>query len=93
MELDLLFLESSAMSTSGFCVVWGFFVAWGSLSANVQCCAPVLLKVWCVAFGTEACWLLHGAWSKCCHGGCWEGSCLLMCFMGAAVLWWPKVLE
>lgn len=35
----------------------------GSLSANMQCSAPILLKDWCEAFRTGVCWLLGGAWS------------------------------
>ena len=45
MELDLVSLEGSALSSSVFGSVCGFAMALGSLSANVQSCAPVLLKV------------------------------------------------
>ena len=43
--------------------VYGFGMALASLYANVQGCAPVLLRDWCGASGTEASWLLGGAWS------------------------------
>ena len=41
MELDLVSLEGSAVPSSMFGSVWGFAMALGSLSANVQSCAPV----------------------------------------------------
>ena len=40
-ELDLVSLEGSALSSSVFGSVCGFAMALGSLSANVQSCAPV----------------------------------------------------
>ena len=41
MELDLVSLEGSGVSSSVFGSVCGFAMALGSLSANVQSCAPV----------------------------------------------------
>ena len=41
MELDLVSLEGSAVPSSMFGSVCGFAMALGSLSANVQSCAPV----------------------------------------------------
>ena len=55
-------LKGSAVYSSVFWGVYGFHVALGSLSANVQGCA-VLLKDWCGAFGTGTCWLWGGALS------------------------------
>ena len=63
MELDLVSLKGSIVSSGVFGDVYGFSMALGSLSANVQGCAPVLLKGLCGALGTRACWLLGGAWS------------------------------
>ena len=63
MELHFVSLKGSAMSNSEFWSVYGFGKALGSLSANVQGCAPVLLKGWCGTLGTRACWLLGGAWT------------------------------
>ena len=63
MELDLVSFKGSTVSTSVFGDVYGFSMALGSLSANVQGCAPVLLKGWCGTLGTRACWLLGGAWT------------------------------
>ena len=54
MELDLVSLKGSAVSSSVFWGVYWFCMALGSLSANVQGCA-VLLKDWCGAFSTGAC--------------------------------------
>ena len=44
MELDLISLKGSAVSSSVFWSVYGFCMALGILSANVQSCIPVLLK-------------------------------------------------
>ena len=44
MELDLFSLECNKMSSSEFGVVYGFGMALGSPSFNVQGCVPVLLK-------------------------------------------------
>ena len=43
-ELDLFFLKCNYLFSSGFGVVYGFGMALGSLSFNVQCCVPVLLE-------------------------------------------------
>ena len=60
MEMDLLFLKGSTVSSSRFWGVYGLDMALGSLSANVQCCVSVLLKD-CVGYlGTGACWPLGG---------------------------------
>lgn len=55
MQLDLVFLRCNDMSSSVFWYVYGFGRALGSLSANVQVCAPVLLKDWCETSSTGAC--------------------------------------
>ena len=52
-ELDIFSLEGFAVSTSEFWGVYGFAMALGTLSANIQHCVPVLLEDW------------HGA---CCTG-------------------------
>lgn len=44
MELDLISLKGSALSSIEFGDIYGFGIALGSLSANVQHCVPVLLK-------------------------------------------------
>ena len=62
MELDLVFLEGSAIPVVCFCVS-GFCMALGRLSANVQGCVPVLLKKWYGASGIGAFWPLGVAWS------------------------------
>lgn len=48
-----------------------------SLSANVQCCVPVLLEDWCEASCISDCWLLDGTWSQYTYGGLWMSSHLL----------------
>ena len=63
MELGLIFLKSSAMSSHVFGGVYGFSTALGSQSTNVQGCVPVFLKDWHGASGTGDCCLLGGAWS------------------------------
>ena len=60
MELNLVFLKGSALSSSVFLDVCGFSMALATLSANVKGCAPILLKGWPGAFSTGACWLLGG---------------------------------
>ena len=64
-ELDLVSLEGSAISSSVFWDVYGFGMALGSLSVNVQGCAPVLLRNWHETSCIGACWLLGGVWSQC----------------------------
>jgi len=44
MEVDLVSLEGSAVSSSKFWGVYGFGMALGSLSFNVQDCIPILLE-------------------------------------------------
>ena len=56
-------LWDSAISSSEFWGIYGFGMALASLYANVQSCAPVFLRDWCGISGTEAYWLLGGAWS------------------------------
>ena len=46
MELDLVFLEGSAVSSSVFWGVCEFTMDLGRLSVDVQSCAHVLLKDW-----------------------------------------------
>ena len=46
MELDLVFLEGSAVSSSVFWGVYGFNMDLGRLPVDVQSCAHVLLKDW-----------------------------------------------
>lgn len=61
--LGLASLEGSAVSGGVFLRIYGFGMALASLYANVQSCAPVFLRDWCGLSGTEAYWLLGGAWS------------------------------
>ena len=63
MELDLVSLKGSAVSSSVFCGVSELGMFGGSLSANVQVCAPTLLNIWHEASGTRACRPWSGAWS------------------------------
>ena len=58
MELDLVSFKGSTVSTSVFGDVYGFSMALGSLSANLQVGAPIWLKDRLGMFGTTACWLL-----------------------------------
>ena len=60
-ELDLVSLKGSVVSISELGGVDGVGVALGSLFANVNCCAPVLLKDQCGAFGF--CGLLVFGWA------------------------------
>ena len=46
MELDLISLKHSTISSSRFGSVSGFGIALGLLSAGVQYCVSVLLKDW-----------------------------------------------
>ena len=46
MDLDLVSLKSSTISSSRFWGVYGFGIALGILSAGVQCCVSVLLNDW-----------------------------------------------
>ena len=63
MELDLVSLKGSAMSSSMFWGLYRFGMALGSLSANGQGCVPVLLQVWCEGTRTGPCLPWGGAWS------------------------------
>ena len=56
----------------------GFGVALGSLSFNVQCCAPVFLENKHGVSYTGICWLLGEAWFLCRYGDFWVSPCLLM---------------
>ena len=44
-KLDFISLKDSAMSSSVFCSVYELGMASGSLSASVQSCAPILLRI------------------------------------------------
>ena len=61
MELDLVYLNGSSVSSSVFCGFYGLDMALGSLSDNGKVCVPVLLKVSREASGIGACWPLGGA--------------------------------
>ena len=63
MELDLVSLKSSVMSSSVFWGVYGFGMVLGSLSANVQGCVPIFLRKCHGVFHIGACWQLGWAWS------------------------------
>ena len=63
MELDRVSLKGSAVSSSVFWGVYELGMFGGSLSANVQVCAPTLLNIWHEASGTRACRPWSGAWS------------------------------
>ena len=77
-EMDLLSLKGSTVSSSIFWGVYGLDMAFGSLSASVQCCVSVLLKDY-VGVSGHWCLLAFGwAWFWCWDGGSWEGSHLLM---------------
>ena len=78
MEVDLVSLEGSAVSCSKFWGVYGFGMALGSLSFNVQYCVPVLLENYCAVSCTGSCWLLCGDCFQCKCGDFWVSSCLLI---------------
>ena len=59
-QLDRILLKGNVMSSGMFWVVCGFSMALSSLSANVQGCAPVLLKDCHGTSCTEAFWLKWG---------------------------------
>ena len=61
-ELDLIFLKGSAVSSSVFWSVYGFDMALGSLSDNVQSCIHVFLKdrVRGAALGLAGSWVELG---------------------------------
>ena len=61
MELDLVSLKGSAVSSSVFWGVYELGMFGGSLSATGQVCALTLLKIWHEASGTRACRPLSGA--------------------------------
>lgn len=63
MELDLVPLKCSAMSSSVFWGVFHLAMALGSLSTNRQSCVSVLLMIWHEVSSTGAFWPLGGAWS------------------------------
>ena len=63
MGLDFFSLKESAIFSSVFWGVYGFGMDLGSLSANIQCYVPVLLKDRQRASDTGACWPLGRAWS------------------------------
>ena len=65
MKLDFFSLKDSAIFSSVFWGVYGFGMALGSLSANMQCYVPVLLKDWRGASSSGACCLLDVAWPSC----------------------------
>ena len=77
-ELDIFSLEGFAVSTSEFWGVYGFAMALGTLSANIQHCVPVLLEDWHGACCTGSLLALGGVLSQCRYGGLWVGSHLLM---------------
>ena len=61
MKIYFFSLKDSAIFSSVFWDVYGFGMALGSLSANMQCYVPVLLKDWQRASDTGACWSLGKA--------------------------------
>ena len=63
MELDLVSLKVSAMSSNVFWGVYGFGNTLISLSANFKNCAPVLTKYWLGTSGIGVCCPLGKAWS------------------------------
>ena len=54
-ELDVFSLECSELSSNEFCGVYGFSMALGSPSFNVQGWVPVLLENYCGVFCTGSC--------------------------------------
>ena len=78
MEMDLFSLECNEASSSEFLGVYGFSMALGSSSFNVQGCVPVLLENYHDVFFNGSCWLLCGPSFQCRYGDFWVGPCLLM---------------
>ena len=60
-ELDLVYLEGSTVSSGESWCVTGFGIALGNMSLSVQGCVPVLLEDYCEVSCTAAWWLL--GWS------------------------------
>ena len=63
MELDLVSLKGSTVSSSVFWGIYELGMFQGSLSANGQVCVPTLLNIWHETSGIRACRPLSGAWS------------------------------
>ena len=78
MELDIISLEGSGVSSSEFRGIFGFGMALGSLSFNVQGSVLVLLEEKCEVYCTEAYWLFGRVQCQYRYGGFWVSSCLLM---------------
>ena len=76
--MNLFSLECSELSCSEFGGVYGFAMALGSPSFNVQSCILVLLKNYRGVSCTGTCLLLRGAWFQCRYGNFLVGSCLLI---------------
>ena len=77
-ELGLFSLECNEVSRSEFWSVYGFGMALGRLSFNVQGCVPVLLENYHGVSCTVTCWPLGSSWFQCRYGYFCVGSCLLM---------------
>ena len=76
-ELDLVSLECNEVSSSEFLNVYGFSMALGSSSFNVQGCVPILLENYHGMSCTGSCWLWGGASFQCRCRDFGVSSCLL----------------
>ena len=76
--MGLSSLECNEVSRSEFWSVYGFGMALGRLSFNVQGCVPVLLENYHGVSCTVTCWPLGSSWFQCRYGYFCVGSCLLM---------------
>ena len=77
MEMDLFSLECNEASSSEFLGVYGFSMALGSSSFNVQGCVPVLLENYHGMSCTGSCWLWGGASFQSRCEDFWVSSCLI----------------
>ena len=59
-ELELFSLECNKVCSSGYWDVYGFNMASGSPSFNIQGCVPVLLENYHGVSCSGTCWLLDG---------------------------------
>ena len=77
-ELGLFSLECNEVSDSELWGVYGFGMALGRPSFNVQDYVPVFLDKYHGVSCTVTCWILGSSWFQCRYEDFCMGSCLLM---------------